>query len=64
MKSKFALLGVVLLLLLLAAQPALAHEGHEPVGTTLPDWVAWLMVFLAVALPVGLSVYLRNNGRL
>ena len=64
MKRKIATLTLLLLLLLLAAQPALAHEGHEHVGTTLPSWVAWLMVFLAVALPVGLSAYLRKNGRL
>lgn len=64
MKRQIATLGNLLLLLLLAVQPALAHDGHEPVGTTLPDWVAWLMIFVAVALPVGLSVYLRNNGRL
>ncbi len=64
MMRRIATFTVLLLLLALVVQPALAHEGHEPVGTTLPDWVAWLMVFLAVALPVGLSVYLRNNGRL
>ena len=64
MKRKFAILTLLLLLLVVAVEPSLAHEGHEPVGTTLPDWVAWLMVFLALALPVGLSAYLRNNGHL
>ena len=64
MKRQIATKTLLLLLLLMAVQPALAHDGHEAVGTTLPDWVAWLMVVLAIALPVGLSVYLRNNGRL
>ena len=36
----------------------------QDVGTSLPGWFGWLMVVLALLLPLLLLVYLRRNGRL
>ena len=62
MKVKLNALFLFLVLVLAMAQPALAAQ--EDVGTTPPDWFAWLLVILAVGLPVALVIYLRSRGRL
>ena len=61
MKRKVAVSFWLLALLLLAVAPVAAAEG-DPVY--LPGWVAWIMVAVALGVPVGLFFYLRNRGRL
>ena len=51
----------LLVVLFVVVPPLWAADGES---VFLPGWFAWLMVFLALALPLALLVYLRNRGRL
>lgn len=62
MKGKTFSLFVSLFLLLVVASPVLAADSSESVF--LPGWFAWLMVLIALAVPLALFLYLKSNGRL
>jgi hypothetical protein len=62
MKPKVAYsLWLLLILCAIAVLPVSAAEG-DPVY--LPGWVAWIMVLLALGVPVILFFVLRDRGQL
>lgn len=61
MRQRILLLAWLSFLLLAGAAPAMAAQGES---VFLPGWFAWLMVLLAVVLPVALILYLRRRGSL
>jgi hypothetical protein len=60
-KQKFLNLLTLIVILLAAAQPAMAAQEE---GVSLPGWTAWLMVVLAIGVPTLLAIYLKGKGRL
>jgi hypothetical protein len=58
MARKFYQAGLIVIVLAIIAMPVAAAQAAE--GVSLPDWVAWLLVFLALFLPL---VVLANRRR-
>lgn len=61
MKPRVAYSLCLLLLLAVAVLPVSAAEGD---AVFLPAWVAWIMVLLALGVPVVLFFVLRDRGQL
>jgi hypothetical protein len=62
MKRKaISAMWVLALLLLLPASPVAAQDGASSVFV--PGWIAWVMVILALALPLIVLIYLRGKDR-
>jgi hypothetical protein len=61
MRQRIVVLAWLGFFLLVGTAPAMAADGES---VFLPGWFAWLMVLLAVVLPVALILYLQRRGRL
>ncbi len=62
MKGKvISAVWMFVLLLTVMVAPVAAADGE---AVFLPGWVAWIMVVVALVIPVALYLYLRANGRL
>lgn len=57
MLKKVYIFVMMVIILAIVALPAAASEN---VGVNLPDWVAWILIILALALPL---VVIANMGR-
>lgn len=62
MKAKVALsIWLLVCFLAIAISPVVAADGES---VLLPGWVAWIMVLLALGVPIVLFFVLRDRGQL
>ncbi len=53
---------VFVMMVIILAIVALPVAASENVGVNLPEWVAWLLVFIALALPLVIMANLRSRN--